>query len=95
MSQQSIADLFVETLGKVQRMSDGIGLEHPERHAIREMKQAAEQVLADACRVAQRIVWAAGSTREAVAKAAATPASQPSTDTASGRAQRTNNNKED
>ena len=68
MSQQSLADLAVETLAAVQQMNDGIGLEHPERHAIREMKQAAEQVLADAFRVAQRIVWASKTVREAVAE---------------------------
>ena len=76
MSQQSLADLAVETLARVQQMSDGIGLAHPERHAIREMKQTAEQVLADAFRAAQRIVWAAGTVREVVAEVAA-PAQEP------------------
>lgn len=79
MSQQSLADLAVETLARVQAMSDGIGLEHPERHAIREMKQTAEQVLADAFRVAQRIVWASRTMREVVdevSKAAAIAAAE-------------------
>jgi hypothetical protein len=33
------------------------------------MKSTAEQVLADAFRVAQRIVWASGTVREVVAEA--------------------------
>lgn len=76
MSQQSLADMAVEILGRVQQMSDGIGSEHPERHAIREMKQAAEQVLIDAFRAAQRIVWAAGTVREVVTKVATQAAAQ-------------------
>jgi hypothetical protein len=84
MSQQSLADLAVETLARVQQMGDGIGLEHPERHAIREMKQTAEQVLADAFRVAQRIAWASGTVREVVAEVAVTAQKAASQEAADG-----------
>jgi hypothetical protein len=64
--QRSIADMAVDTLAAIQRMDKDIGLDNPERHAIREMKRAAELAVTEGLRVAMAIVHAADSVRAAV-----------------------------
>lgn len=38
---KSLADRAVETLAAVRAMDTGVALEHPERHAVRELKATA------------------------------------------------------
>lgn len=61
---QSLADTFVETLAAVRAMDNGIGLEHPERHVIRDLKRNAEALIADALRRARELAYTAESIRE-------------------------------
>lgn len=42
--QRSLADRAVETLAAVRAMDDGVSMEHPERHTVRELKATAEQI---------------------------------------------------
>lgn len=52
-NQHSLADLAVTSLAMVKAMGETrMGLEHPERHAIRSMKRVAEQILETAFRQA-------------------------------------------
>lgn len=62
--QQSLADAAVETLAAVKSMDNGIGLEHPERHVIRDLKRNAEALIADALRRAREIAYAADAIRQ-------------------------------
>lgn len=51
--RQSLADQAVTALAMVKAMGESrMGLEHPERHAIRYMKRTAEQILETAFRQA-------------------------------------------
>ena len=50
-----IADQVVFTLGEIERMADGMNDDDPMRHAVRKMKQAAEQAITAGLRVAQDI----------------------------------------
>ena len=61
---QSLADTFVETLAAVRAMDNGIGLEHPERHVIRDLKREAETLLADALRHARGLAYTAEAIRQ-------------------------------
>jgi hypothetical protein len=45
-------------------MDAGVELEHPERHAVREMKATAEQIIEQALRQAQRLAESAQDLRE-------------------------------
>lgn len=60
----SIADQAIAALSAVQRMDEGIDLEHPERHAVRELKRAAEQAMLDAFRLATSLAFTAQTVRE-------------------------------
>ena len=61
---QSLADTFVETMAAVRAMDNGIGLEHPERHVIRDLKRGAEALIADALRRARELAYTAESIRQ-------------------------------
>ena len=61
---RSLADTFVETLAAVRAMDNGIGLEHPERYVIRDLKRNAEALIADALRRARELAYTAKSIRE-------------------------------
>lgn len=64
MAEQSLADIAVETLAAVKSMDNGIGLEHPERHVIRDLKRNAESLIADALRRARDLAYTADRIRE-------------------------------
>ncbi len=48
----SLADRAIETLAAIKSMGDGLGLDHPERHVVRDMKRLAERIVGDALDVA-------------------------------------------
>lgn len=64
MSEQSLADMAVETLAAVRAMDNGIDLSHPERHVIRDLKRNAETMIADALRRARDLAFTADQVRE-------------------------------
>lgn len=74
--QQSIADMAVSALAAIQGMDEGMGVVEPERHAIREMKRAAEQAITDACRLALSIAWASRTVRKVASELTATQQQQ-------------------
>ena len=61
---QSLADTLVETLTAMRAMNNGIGLEHPERYVIRDLKRNAEALIADAPSRARELAHTAKSIRE-------------------------------
>lgn len=54
---RSLADEAVEAIAAVRAMSEGMDLNHPERHSVRNLKQAAEEVLRNAFRTAQTLAY--------------------------------------
>ena len=68
MAEQSLADRAIETLAAVRAMDDGVELAHPERHAARELKRAAEAILDTALRQAYMLALAAQDLREDMRK---------------------------
>ena len=60
----SLADQAVQALAMVKAMDEGVELEHPERHAVRNMKRVAEQTIATAMRTAIDLAWQAKDLRE-------------------------------
>jgi len=60
----SLADQVIHALAEVRAMDAGIDLEHPERHAVRSLKRAAEQTIANAMREAVDLAWQAKGIRE-------------------------------
>lgn len=64
MSQlESLADRAVDTLAAVSTMCDGVDNSHPERHTIRALKSAAEDILAAALRQARGLAYTAETLR--------------------------------
>lgn len=63
----SVADRAVEALAAVKAMDQGVGLEHPERRAIREMKQIALKIISDALESATRLAYQASDLRDLAA----------------------------
>ena len=64
MSQlESLADRAVDTLAAVRTMCDGVDNSHPERHTIRALKSAAEDILAAALRQARGLAYTAETLR--------------------------------
>ena len=55
----SLADQAVQALAMVKAMDEGLGMEHPERHAIRGMKRVAQQVIEAGLRSAIDLAWQA------------------------------------
>lgn len=60
---RSLADAAVETLAAIRAMDDGMTLDHPERHVIRDLKRTAESIVADALRQAQGLTFTAAGLR--------------------------------
>lgn len=54
---KSLADEAVAALAAVRAMDEGMDLNHPERHTVRNLKRAAEEVLANAFRTAQTLAY--------------------------------------
>lgn len=52
MTQQSLADLAVETLAAVATIDEGVTIDHPERHVVRDLKREAEALISNAMRSA-------------------------------------------
>ncbi len=65
-TQQNIAAMAASTLDAIERIDEGMGENHPERHAIRNLKQAAQQSVIDGLRGALSIADAARNVRSAV-----------------------------
>jgi hypothetical protein len=61
---KSLADRAVETLVAVRAMDAGVALEHPERHAVRELKSTAEAIIEQALRQAARLAESAHDLRK-------------------------------
>lgn len=60
----SLADQAVQALAMVKAMDDGIDIEHPERHAIRNMQRVARQVIEAGLRSAIDLAWQAQDLRK-------------------------------
>lgn len=64
----SLADKAVDTIAAVRAMTDGVENEHPERHAVRELKRAAEALLETALHQARGLAYTADHLREDMRK---------------------------
>ena len=60
----SLADQVIQALAEVRGMDAGMEMEHPERHAVRNLKRVAEQLIAGAMRTAIDLAWQAKDIRE-------------------------------
>ncbi len=56
---ESTADRFIEVMAKIKDLDSLISTDQPMRHEIRELKQAANQILDDAINNARRVASAA------------------------------------
>lgn len=56
---KSPADEAVAALAAVRAMDEAMDLNHPERHTVRNLKRAAEEVLGNAFRTAQTLAYMA------------------------------------
>lgn len=63
---KGLADEAVAALAAVRAMDEGMGLNHPERHTVRNLKRVAEEVLACAFRQAQTLAFMASDTTSLV-----------------------------
>lgn len=59
MTQLSLADKAVDAIAAVRAMGEGLGMEHPERHAVRDLKRAAEAILETALHQARGLAYTA------------------------------------
>ncbi len=60
----TLADQAVQALAMVKAMDEGLELEHPERHAIRNLKRTAQNVLEAGLRYAIDLAWQADDLRK-------------------------------
>jgi len=60
----SLADQAVQALAMVKAMDENLNMEHPERHAIRNMQRIAKQVIEAGLRSATDLAWQAQYLRE-------------------------------
>ena len=60
----SLADQAVRALAMVKAMDENLNMEHPERHAIRNMQRIAKQVIEAGLRSATDLAWQAQDLRE-------------------------------
>ena len=67
----SLADQAVQALAMVKAMDDGLDMEHPERHAIRNMKRIAMQAMEAGMRSAIDLAWQAQDLRKLASEIAA------------------------
>ena len=69
MSQnQSLADQAVDTIAAIRNLDTGTNMDHPERHAVREMKRVASEIVTNALRQAQALVHSAQSLQQDMRK---------------------------
>ena len=61
MTHQSLADKAVDAIAAVRAMGEGLGMEHTERHAVRDLKRAAEAILETALHQARGLAYTAES----------------------------------
>lgn len=54
---QSLADCAVSALAEVRAMGENLDNEHPMRHAVRNMKRMAEQIMTDSMRQATELAY--------------------------------------
>ena len=59
MQTQSLADCAVSAISDVLAIGENMDDEHPMRHAVRNMKRTAEQIIADAMRQATELAYQA------------------------------------
>lgn len=59
MTHQSLADKAVDAIAAVRAMGEGLGMDHPERHAVRDLKRAAEAILETALHQARGLAYTA------------------------------------
>jgi len=59
MQHLSLADRAVDAIAAVRAMGEGLGMEHPERHAVRDLKRAAEAILETALHQARGLAYTA------------------------------------
>lgn len=62
--QQTLAEQAVEALAAVRGITEGLELESPERHALRELKHTAEAIIGSALDQAMRLVETAGEVKK-------------------------------
>lgn len=60
----SLADQAVQALAMVKAMDEGLDMEHPERHAVRNLQRLAEQEMAAGFRMAIDLAWQAKDLRK-------------------------------
>ncbi len=77
MSQnQSLADQAVDTISAIRNLDTGANMAHPERHAVREMKRVASEIVSNALRQAEALVNSAQSLQQDMRKHEAAQRSQ-------------------
>ena len=59
MQHLSLADRAVDAIAAVRAMGEGLGMDHPERHAVRDLKRAAEAILETALHQARGLAYTA------------------------------------
>lgn len=59
MDHPSLADKAVDAIAAVRAMGEGLGMEQPERHAVRDLKRAAEAILETALHQARGLAYTA------------------------------------
>ena len=62
----SLADQAVQALAMVKAMDAGLDMEHPERHAVRNLQRLAEQQIAAGFRIAIDLAWQSKDLRKLV-----------------------------
>lgn len=62
----SLADQAVQALAMVKDMDAGLDMEHPERHAVRNLQRLAEQQIAAGFRIAIDLAWQSKDLRKLV-----------------------------
>lgn len=60
----SLADQAVQALAMVKAMDEGLDIENPERHAVRNLQRLAEQEIAAGFRIAIDLAWQAKDLRK-------------------------------
>lgn len=67
--QNNLPEMAAATIAAIQRMDEGVTADHPEYHAIGNLKRAAEQAVIDGLRSALAIAESAHNVRDAVTRA--------------------------
>jgi len=59
----TLADRAIDALARVKAMGDGLDMQHPERHQVRQLQRLAEKLLTDAFIAADNLAWQASDLR--------------------------------